>query len=449
MLRGRDIDTLEKRRGYSVCVLGRGRVGLPQACLFAQSGFRVAYADADHYVTNHVERSKIAPAGRKLRKLLTEHIKEGNLTVENDVRKATSSSQIIVFSVPAVIDKMGKPDYSHVIKACRETGLSLPQGSLFICSSTTGPGVTESLVKETLEDASGLKAGTDFGLAYSPMPTRISQDRATGRIVGAVNDQSREAACAVLSLVTEVKLVKVSSVKTAEVVTLLERIHCDVEMALANELAVFCERAGVDLIEVQEAMGSNPHAYLALPRLSSGYAGPEPQLLYDEAESLDARLRVLKLARRINEGMVGHATHLVNDGLRTCGKNLRRAKIAVLGVSSRRDRKAAGSSLVKKLADALKRKGGYVWVYDSLFSQRELAEMGYQTERTLAETLEKADCLVIAVGHSRFARLNMKKTKFLMKKPAAIVDMGRIIDPDKAEKEGFVYRGVGRGVSPK
>ncbi len=87
-----------------------------------------------------------------------------------------------------------------------------------------------------------------------------------------------------------------------------------------------------------------------------------------------------------------------------------------------------------------------MWVYDSLFSHRDLVEMGYRAEKTLRKTVEKADCLVIAVGHTRFKRLNLRKIKFLVRKPAAIVDMGRVIDPDKAEKEGFVYRGVGRGV---
>ena len=84
-------------------------------------------------------------------------------------------------------------------------------------------------------------------------------------------------------------------------------------------------------------------------------------------------------------------------------------------------------------------------VYDSLFSNKELKEMGYRAEITLTKSVEKADCLVIAVGHSRFSRLNLKKIKLLMKKSAAMVDMGRVIDPDKAEEEGFLYRGVGRG----
>ena len=157
------------------------------------------------------------------------------------------------------------------------------------------------------------------------------------------------------------------------------------------------------------------------------------------------KLRMLALARRINKSMVDHAVHLVNDALRTCGKNLRRAKISVFGVSAHPNSREIEGSLVKKLVDALKRKGAHVRVYDSMFSHKELVEMGHRAEMTLTKSVEKADCLVIAVGHNRFSRLNLRKIKFLMKKSAAIVDMGRVIDPDKAEEEGFLYRGVGRG----
>ncbi len=444
MLKSRDIDTLEKRGKYTLSVVGYGRTGLTNACLFANSGFKVVYADADHRIVDQIEKGRISPAGRKLNKLLNKHIKNGHLKVESNIRKATSASDIIIFSVPAAIDKRKMPDYSFIVKACKEVGLSLRPGSLIIFASTTGPGVTESLVKGTLENASGLKAGKDFGLAYSPISTRIFRDGTTKRVVGAINDRSLEVACLVLGTVTKGRIVKVGDIKTAETAKLLEKIYEDVNIALANELAVFCEKAGIDLIEAQKATNTNPHSHLLLPQLISGCVMAEPHLLNDEAEAFNTRLRMLTLARRINEGMVGHTVRLVKDALRTCGKNLRRAKISVFGVSCRPNTKETEGSSVKKLVDALRRRGGHVWVYDSLFSHKELVEMGYQAERTLRKTVEKSDCLVIAVGHNRFRRLNLRKIRFLAKEPAAIVDMGRVIDPDRAEKEGFVYRGVGR-----
>ncbi|UCC33059.1 MAG: nucleotide sugar dehydrogenase [Candidatus Bathyarchaeota archaeon] len=450
MLERRDIDTPYKRGRYTACVLGCGRTGLAHACLFAEAGFRVIYVDIDHNLVNQIEKVKTVFAEPKLSTLLGKHMKNDRLTLECDIRKAASSSQILLFCIPAIVDEKGKPDYSYMTKVCREAGLAIHPGCIVICASATRPGVTESLVKETLEKSSGLKAGKDFGLAHSA--TSATSARAPKdayehrRWIGAINGRSLMCARVVLEAVTKGKIVEVSDMKTAETAGLLEMIYGSVNIALANELASFCEEAGIDFIEAQNAASANPHSHLSPPQLVGDYTMTGLHLLNDEAEALNTKLRMLTLARRINDGMVGHTVHLVNDALRASGKNLRRSKILVFGISSHPNSRETEGSLVKKLVDALKRKGGHVWVYDSLFSHKELVEMGYQTEMTLTKAVEKADCLVIAVGHDRFSRLNFRKIKFLMKKSAAIVDMGRVIDPDKAEREGFVYRGVGRGI---
>ncbi len=446
-LERRDIDTPEKRRKYTVGILGHGRTSLTHACLFVNAGFKVVYANADHNIANQIEKGKISSAKHKINTLLNKQIKDGHLAAERSIRKATSASDIIISSISATIDKKEKPDYSHITTACKEAGFSLSPGHLFISTSITGPGVTESLIKETLENASGLKAGKDFGLAYSPISKRILQDAPINKVmVGAIDERSLKAACLVLGTVAKGKIIAVRDIKTAETAKLLEKIYEDINIALANELADFCEKAGIDLIEAQNAINTNPHSHLSLPQLIGGRAMINPHLLSDEAEILNTKLRLVTLAGGINEGMINHTVHLVKDALGACGKNLRRAKISVFGISCRPNTKETERSLVKKLVEALKRRGGHVWVYDSLFSHGELMEMGYPAETTLTKTVEKSDCLVIAVGHNRFRRLNLRKIKFLMKKPAAIVDMGRVIDPDKAEKEGFIYRGVGKGV---
>jgi UDP-N-acetyl-D-mannosaminuronate dehydrogenase len=135
--------------------------------------------------------------------------------------------------------------------------------------------------------------------------------------------------------------------------------------------------------------------------------------------------------------------------LRASQKNLRRAKISVFGISALANRKKVSNSAPKQLVQALKKRGVMVKVYDPLFSHKELGRMGFEAETSLSKTVEGADCLVIAVAHDRFKRLNLKRLQMLMKQPAALVDMGQLIDPIKAEKVGFVYRGFGRGVWTK
>ncbi len=449
--RKNNINTPKKRGKYTVCVVGCGRRGLPHACLFAEAGFKVIGVDVDQQVINLMKMGRALFAEPKLNAILKKHVKNGSLTATNDARKAASKSDVILFVVPTPIDQKKKSDYSHVEKACKDVGMGLRSGSLVIFASTTGPGVTETLVRETLETASGLKAGVDFGLAYSPIRAisgQILQDiTSSSRVVGAVNEQSLKTACLVLSTIVRGKLIKVRDIKTAEAVKLFENVYRDVNIGLANELARFCEKAGVDIIEVQAAANTQPYCHLLVPRIVGGHIPNDPYLLVEEAENVNTKLKMLMVARKINDEMLNHTVHLVRDALRLCGKPMRRAKVSVLGVSYRPNVKEPRGSSTGKLVEMLKKKGVTVRVYDSMFSYKELTKLGYSVKRTLAKTVKGADCLVIAVGHDRFKRLNLKKLKFLVRSPAAIVDMGHVIDPEKAENEGFVYRGVGRGLA--
>jgi UDP-N-acetyl-D-mannosaminuronate dehydrogenase len=155
------------------------------------------------------------------------------------------------------------------------------------------------------------------------------------------------------------------------------------------------------------------------------------------------------LARRINDEILEHTVQLVRVALAKHQRQLRGAKIALFGVSYRANVKETRGTAVAQLIKLFTSKGAIVRVFDPLFSHKELTEMGYPVEKTLAKTVEGADCLVIVVGHNRFKRLNLKKLRLLMTKAASIIDMGQVIEPEKAEKEGFVYRGLGRGVWTK
>jgi UDP-N-acetyl-D-mannosaminuronate dehydrogenase len=128
---------------------------------------------------------------------------------------------------------------------------------------------------------------------------------------------------------------------------------------------------------------------------------------------------------------------------------LRRARIAILGVSYRPNVKEPRGSKTEELARKLRRKGAIVQVYDPFYSLKELTDRDYPAQKTLTKVVEGADCLIIAVGHDRFRRLNLRRIKLLMRKSPALVDMGHVTDPAMVEKAGFIYRGIGRGVWSK
>ncbi len=453
ILEEENLEVPEKREKYRVSVVGCGRIGLPTACLFAEAGFRVIGADVNSQVVTLLNKGRAHFSEKGLKALLKKHVRNGSFTATRDIKKAASTSDIIVLVVPTPIDQKKKPDYTFTERPCKEIGKGLRAGSLVIVASTTGPGITETIIKETLEKASGLKAGVDFGLAYSPTraaPGRVLRDVATyARVVGAIDEKSLNVTSLVLGTVVKGGIVKVRDMKTAEAVKLFENVQRDVSLALANDFAQFCEKIGIDYLEAQKAANTQLYCHLLVPGIVSGHIPKDPYLLLEEAESVDTKLRMLVLARKINDEMVIHAVRLVKDALKQCGKPLRRAKISILGVSYRPNVKEPRGSKTEELVRRLRAKGAIVQVYDPFYSQKELTETGYPAKKTLTKVVEGTDCLLIAVGHDRFKRLNLRKINFLMRKPPAIVDMGHVIDSVKAEKEGFIYRGVGRGIWTK
>jgi UDP-N-acetyl-D-mannosaminuronate dehydrogenase len=140
---------------------------------------------------------------------------------------------------------------------------------------------------------------------------------------------------------------------------------------------------------------------------------------------------------------------LVREALRSCGKTLRRAKISLLGISQTPNTSDAPKISAKKLAKILEAKGAKVSLYDPYLSGKELIDLSYSFKKNLTDAMESVDCIVILTGHNRFKRLNLKKLKIMAKMPVAIVDLEGVVDPKKVEREGFIYRGLGRGVWTK
>jgi nucleotide sugar dehydrogenase len=272
-----------------------------------------------------------------------------------------------------------------------------------------------------------------------------SKDLGNGtKVIGGITKRSLKVACLILEIITKAEVVRVKNIKTAEAVKLLEEAYKDVYVAFANEFAQFCENAGIDFVRVRNII--NPRKF---SRMAGLHMSRDSYFLVDEAEALDVKLRMLSLSTKINDEMLDHAIHLVRDALKSCQKPFRRAKISVFGISSLPNRKKVTNSATEKLVNRLKKSGASVQLYDPFFTQKELVNMGYNAEATMSKTVEGTDCLIVAVAHDRFTHLNLTRIQMLMKAPAAIVDLGQVVDPCKAEKSGFVYRGFGRGVWTK
>jgi nucleotide sugar dehydrogenase len=448
-----EIDTPEKRGKYTVSVIGCGQTGILTAILLADAGFKVTCVDADQTVVNNIAKGKAPFLRSEMESKLKNHAKTGRLGATSDVKEAVSQSDLIAITIPVKIDEKKKADYSELENTCKRIGSSLRRGSVVIVMSLTGIGVTEGLIKETLENTSGLKVGTDFNLAYSPSQTLHGQTLETiisqRRIVAATDKTSLNAASNILQSITKKDLNKTENMKTAEASALFEVLHQDVNVAVANELAVFCEKLGVDYLEAQKLVNVDTVNLLSFPMFANGNIQEEPYLLLEDAESLDVRLRIPSVAREINEEIVKHAIDLTKDALRNCGKTLRRAKVSLLGVSQTPNSKGPPKKMAKEITEMLEARGAKVTLYDPYLSENEMGEMQPRFKKTLTESVEGADCIMILTAHDQFKHLKLGKLKLVMKKPAAIVDLEGIVEPSKIEKEHFIYRGLGRGVWTK
>jgi len=444
-LKPEDIDNEEERRNYTVTIIGCELTGIFHAYLFAKAGFKVNCTDLNPIKVKAITKWKEIFLKREILLEIRKYIKKGLLKITDNIEEAVSSSDILILTFKVKLDRNKKSDYSLLEKTCKKVGPVLKRGSLVIVANATGVGITEGLVKQILEDSSGFKVGVDFGLAYSPL--KIFNDElltSSKCIVAAEDNKSLNAATIVLEKVANTSLEKIRSLKTAEAAVIFDAVQHDVNAALANELALFCEKVGIDYFTAKKVFSdlSNPTLSLAKTRI-------EPYLLLEDAENLNLKLQLPKLSRQINEKTAKHTVDLVRNALKSCGKPLRRSKIAILGITQARNMRSPPQKIIRKLAKTLTVKGAKISVYDPYLPRYELPELQSTTSKTLTEAVEGTDCIIIVKGHNQFKRLNLNKLKITMRMPAAIVDLEEALEPEKVEKAGFIYRGLGRGVWTK
>lgn len=440
------------RGRVTVAVIGLGWMGLPIACLFAEAGAKVVGADINRKLVEKINKAEVPIDEPKLPQLLTKHVKSGRLKATDNIEKAVSTSGVTVITVPTLIDERRQADYSVLEAACRDVGKGLLPRSLVIVMSTVAPNIIEGRVRPVLEKYSGLVAGEDFGLAYSPiraMAGRTLRDiQEYKKVVGGLDQPSLKAASAVLSTIAKAGIIETSNIKTAEASKIFEAVYRDLNIALANELALYCERAGIDYYEAMEAANTQPYSHLHLPGIGvGGHCLPlYPHMLRTEAEALGMRLRLVRLGRRINDEMPKHVSRLAASGLRQVGRTLTRANITILGISYRANVKETRYSPTLELINILKRRGSRITVYDPKFLYSEIKAMGYDCEATLEASISNAECIIITVGHDEFRKLDPKTLAAHTSRDCVLVDAAGIMQPKDVEAAGMIYRGVGRGV---
>ena len=394
---------------YEIAIVGAGYVGVPLAQVFAEAGRRVVLVDVDEGRVARLRRgdSYIEDVSSET---LGRLVQERGLgaTTDYDVLRDVEA---ILIALPTPLSRQREPDLAIVLGAGAEIGRRLRAGQLVVLESTTYPGTTREELLPILERESGLVAGRDFHLAFSPErvdPGRVDWTTKTvPKVVGGIDDASTEAAAALyLSAVDNVH--RVSSPDAAELTKLLENIFRSVNIALVNELAQLCDRMGIDIWEVVDAAATKPFGFMPFqpgPGLGGHCIPIDPFYLTWKAREFDFSTRFIELAGEVNQNMPYYCRSRVSQALNHgARKSVAGARILVLGVAYKADISDWRESPAVKVIALLQNAGANVAYHDPHVPS--LATDGIALESVPLEP-GAYDAVVIATAHSGvdYARL--------------------------------------------
>jgi len=396
-------------RSARVGVIGLGYVGLPLAVALAEAGFQVTGIDLDDQKVAAVRAGR-SPIQDVTDARVAALVTTGRLSADGSYG-GLADHDVVFVCVPTPFDPYKTPDLRYIYAAADGIAEQVRPGQLVVLQSTTYPGTTDEVIRPRLE-ARGLRAGREFFLAFSPeridpgVPEHTVLN--TPKVVGGVTPVCAELAAAVLgTLGPAVHLV--STPRAAEMTKLLENIFRAVNIALVNELALLCERMGIDVWEVIAAASTKPFGFMPF-RPGAGVGGHcipvDPHYLSWKAREYDFPTRFIELAAEINSGMPRHVLELVDQALESAGRTVRGARVLVLGVAFKPDVDDPRNSPAERLIELLLARGAGVRYHDPHIARWHVGASVFHPQReTLvsvpltADVLAEADVVIIVTAH--------------------------------------------------
>lgn len=423
-------------RDAVVGIIGLGYVGLPLAMTYAKK-FAVRGYDISVPLIERLNqfRSNIQDVpDSELRKCV------GKTLIPSNDPSILSDCDFIIICVPTPLADGRIPDLTYIKDAGRTISSQLREGQFIILESTTYPGTTAEILVPILE-RSGLKAGIDFGVAYSPERIDPGNRRfaveEVPKVVGGIDDTCTEVAVALYSsVITHVH--KVRDTQTAESVKMVENIFRNVNIALVNELALIFEHMGIDTWEVIDAAATKPYGFMAFypgPGIGGHCIPLDPYYMSYKAKKFGFIPRFIETSGEINEYMKVHAINLAERGLKRRGERLFGAKVAVIGLAYKKDINDPRESPAIDIIDELSQVGANVLVYDPYIPSIKTKTGTYVSEKDLETAIRGCDCAMFLVNHQEFTKLPLDQLKSKMKRPL-IVDCRNIFD---AEPDDYYY----------
>lgn len=427
-------------RELGISVVGLGYVGLNIACLFARNGFSVCGFDVDEEKIRKLKRG-INPVPEEA--WLDPYLPE--LGLSTDVGSAARYGDVIFIAVPTPF-KSGRTCLDHLASALASVSESLSEGKILVIESTVPPGTTEGLGRDLVEKWTGLRAGEDFGLVFSPERVDPGNTRNMiwniPKVVGGIDSLSTEIISLLYSQVVS-NVVPVSNPRTAELAKIMENTQRDVNIALTNLFAKAADRLGIDIEEALDAAATKWNFMRLKPGCGVGgeCIGDAAKMLVETMDKSDVDSTLIRQAIKINESMPDFAMEKLREAAEEIGTDLRDLRIGVLGLAYKGNSCDTRNSPSLRIIERLGELGCKdIVAYDPFVNGQ--VDLGVPQVKSLDEALKDRDCVIIATDHNEFRNMNI--IVFKENDVEAIIDGRNCLAKQKTESLGISYRGIGR-----
>jgi UDP-N-acetyl-D-glucosamine dehydrogenase len=386
-----------------VAVMGLGYVGLPLVVSFAEAGFSVVGIDPDQRKVDTINKGKshIPDVSAELVKQLVE---AGKITATTQF-SALADVDAVSICVPTPLRKFGDPDLSYILSATDELAKYMHPGMVVVLESTTYPGTTRELLLNKLGTDKGLVIGENFFLAFSP--ERVDPGRQdwttynTPKVIGGITPECTEMAALWYGQALKT-VVPVTSAEAAEMAKLLENTFRMINIGLVNEMAIMCNRLGIDVWEVIDAAATKPFGFMKFtpgPGLGGHCIPIDPLYLSWKLKAVNYTARFIELASEINANMPRYVVGRVQDALNEVGKAIKGSSFLVLGAAYKPDSDDLRESPALDVIGLLEQKGGKVSYHDPFIKRIQEEGLELQSVPDLLEAMRSVDCVVIITNH--------------------------------------------------
>ena len=423
-----------------ISLVGLGYVGMPIAVAFAKKAQVIGYDLNSKKI--ELYKSGIDPT-----------LEVGDDAIKNTTVEFTSDeaklreARFHIVAVPTPVNDDHTPDLTPVEGASRILGRNLTKGSIVVFESTVYPGVTEDVCVPILEKESGLKCGVDFKIGYSPERInpgdKVHRLETIVKIVSGMDAETLDTVAKVYELVVEAGVHRAESIKVAEAAKVIENSQRDINIAFMNELSIIFNKMGIDTKAVLEAAGTKWNFLKFFPGLVGGHCiGVDPYYLTYKAEQIGYHSQVILAGRRINDDMGKYVAENVVKKLISAGKNVRDAKVAILGFTFKENCPDTRNTRVIDIMNELGEYGITPVVADPVADAEE-GKQHYGIEFVDINTVKDMDAVIIAVGHTEFMNFSMSDIDAMFANSdnsgKVIVDVKGVLDRKTYTEAGYQY----------